>query len=277
MERLSNEFLSESTSIRRSELRSRDESRITRSDGLPSRESRRSRAKFSLSFLSRRSISSRFNDLSKESRRSFDLASIRRSNRPTLSRSPATSPCLSNLLRDLRFSSNLESRLIVNCIRLSLDDRSFLSRRKPVDATRSKDRARRSRESSTRPFISRRLFESVDLSSDLLSATSCATLEFRVEGSSLTRSWKLFSILVPRLSDLSTLLASSRDLETRSKLRDRDSLDATEVPMVVVEILVWPCSKLEQEGILVKGVKLGQASTLRTKEYIVYMSVHRVN
>lgn len=256
-----NEFLSESTSIRRSELRSRD----SRSDALPSRDSRRSRAKFSLSFLSRRSISSpnRFNDLSKESRRSFDLASIRRSNRPTLSRSPATSPCLSNLLRDLRFSSNLESRLIANCTRLSLDDRSFLSRWKPVDATRSKDRARRSR-----PFISRRLFESVDL----LSATSCATLEFRVEGSSLTRSWKLFSILVPRLSDLSTLLTSSRVLETRSKLRDRDSLGATEVPiLVVVEILVvWPCSKLGQEGILVKGVKLGQASTLRTKEYIVY-------
>lgn len=38
-----------------------------------------------------------------------------------------------------------------------------------------------------------------------------------------------------------------------------------EVRVVVIEILVWSCSKLEQEGILVKGVKLGQASTLRGK------------
>ena len=80
--------------------------------------------------------------------------------------------------------------------------------------------------------------------------------------------------VVPCLDSLSALLKSlldcTRALERRSRLRDRGiplSVRTSLVPKLLASssddfrTMVWPCSRFEQEGILVDGPRFGQAST----------------
>lgn len=207
----------------------------------------------------------RFNDLKDESRRSSGLTFARRSERLTLSRRPSARSRRSILERDLRCWSRLESRTIVTCVVRSRDRFVLLliSRRllDLSEARSSVNRELNDRESRY-SGLDRRL------------ARLCPLVR---KFDSRVRREKSFRTALSCLSKASVLLKSGRycslDLETRSTLRDRDprrSADVREiveslVSGVVLEIMLRSCSRSRQDDIPVRGLKFGQASTLRSE------------